>query len=104
MIVRDTLYIDGRWVRPHGQGSLEVTDSSTGKPWARVPEGNADDANAAVAAARRAFDGWAATAPAACPVAMQVCWMRRLACASKSHETHRPAMSKLSTPWATRHP
>jgi aldehyde dehydrogenase (NAD+) len=65
MIVRDTLYIDGRWVRPHGQGSLEVTDSSTGKPWARVPEGNADDANAAVAAARRAFEGWAATAPAA---------------------------------------
>src|SRR5690606_8107927 len=65
MIVRDTLYIDGKWVRPHGQGRLEVTDSSTGKPWASIPEGDADDAKAAVAAARRAFGDWAGMTPAA---------------------------------------
>ena len=65
MIVRDTLFIDGKWVRPQRQGPLEVTDSSTGKPWASIPEGNADDAQAAVAAARRAFAGWAGMTPAA---------------------------------------
>jgi len=64
MIVRDTLFIDGNWVPPHGQGRLEVTDSSTGQPFAQIPEGDAADARAAVAAARRAFDGWAQTAPA----------------------------------------
>lgn len=64
MIVRDTLYINGKWVAPHGRGSLEVTDSSTGKPWASIPAGDAADAEAAVAAARQAFDAWSGT-PAA---------------------------------------
>jgi betaine-aldehyde dehydrogenase len=61
---RDRLYIDGRWVEPEGQGHLEVSNSATGEVCATVPEGSAEDANRAVAAARAAFDGWAATSPA----------------------------------------
>ncbi|HKY04332.1 MAG TPA: aldehyde dehydrogenase family protein [Blastocatellia bacterium] len=62
--VYDKLYIDGRWVEPQGRGFLEVTNSTTEEVMARIPEATAEDANAAVAAARSAFDSWAATDPA----------------------------------------
>ncbi|HXA42288.1 MAG TPA: aldehyde dehydrogenase family protein [Candidatus Solibacter sp.] len=61
---RDRFYIDGQWVQPHGTGQLEVINSSTGDVVATVPEGDASDADRAVAAAREAFDGWAALPPA----------------------------------------
>jgi len=63
MQIRDKFYIDGHWVAPAGAGSLGVTDASTGAPWATIPEGNEQDASVAVAAARRAFDGWSRTSP-----------------------------------------
>jgi betaine-aldehyde dehydrogenase len=49
-------YIDGRFVPPHGTRTLYVIDPATQETLAAVPEGDADDVNAAVAAARRAFD------------------------------------------------
>jgi acyl-CoA reductase-like NAD-dependent aldehyde dehydrogenase len=61
---RDRFYINGQWLEPHGSGQLEVINSSTGDPVATVPEGDASDADRAVAAARAAFDGWAALPPA----------------------------------------
>ena len=64
MIERKQLYIGGRWVAPSSTQTLEVTDSNTGEPWATIPSGTAADADAAVAAARAAFDGWSQT-PAA---------------------------------------
>ncbi len=64
MQLRDKLYIDGAWVAPHGTGSIEVRSAPTEEVIARIPEGDEHDANAAVTAARRAFEGWAATAPA----------------------------------------
>ncbi len=63
MQVRDQLYINGAWVAPHGQGAIDVHAAATEEVIARIPEGDADDANAAVAAARAALDGWAATLP-----------------------------------------
>ncbi len=60
-LVRDTLYIGGRWVAPAGRGLIDVIDPSDGSLYARIPEGTVADAEAAVAAARAAFDGWAAT-------------------------------------------
>jgi acyl-CoA reductase-like NAD-dependent aldehyde dehydrogenase len=63
MQVRDKLYIDGAWVAPHGNGTIDVHAAATEEVIARIPEGDADDANAAVAAARAAFEGWAATPP-----------------------------------------
>jgi betaine-aldehyde dehydrogenase len=63
MQVRDKLYINGAWVAPHGKGMIDVHAAATEQVIARIPEGDADDANAAVAAARAALDGWAATPP-----------------------------------------
>jgi acyl-CoA reductase-like NAD-dependent aldehyde dehydrogenase len=59
--VRDQLYVGGAWVTPDGGGTLEVVEASTEQPLGTVPEGTAEDARRAVAAAREAFDGWAAT-------------------------------------------
>jgi aldehyde dehydrogenase (NAD+) len=64
MIDRNQLYIGGRWVAPSSAETLEVTDSNTGETFARVPAGTAADADAAVAAARAAFEGWSQTSPA----------------------------------------
>ncbi|CAN5609302.1 aldehyde dehydrogenase family protein [soil metagenome] len=60
----DTLYIDGQWVPSTGSGSIEVVNASTEQAMGSIPEGTPEDVDRAVAAARRAFDGWAATDPA----------------------------------------
>lgn len=49
-------YIDGRFVAPHATSTLDVIDPATQETIATVAEGDTDDVNAAVAAARRAFD------------------------------------------------
>jgi aldehyde dehydrogenase (NAD+) len=59
--VRDTLYVDGAWVKPDGSSALEVVEAGTEQPLATIPEGTPADAQRAVAAARAAFEGWAAT-------------------------------------------
>jgi betaine-aldehyde dehydrogenase len=64
MKTHDKLYIGGEWTPPSGKGSFDVTNASTEEVMGRIPEGGEDDVDAAVAAARAAFDGWAAT-PAA---------------------------------------
>jgi acyl-CoA reductase-like NAD-dependent aldehyde dehydrogenase len=61
---RDTLYIDGKWVKPSGRNKIDVINASTEEVMASIPEGDQNDANAAVAAARSAFDAWSATPPA----------------------------------------
>ena len=53
---RDTFYIDGGWAAPLGAGVIEVISPHTEQVVARVPVGTAADIDAAVAAARRAFD------------------------------------------------
>jgi acyl-CoA reductase-like NAD-dependent aldehyde dehydrogenase len=61
---RDTLYIGGKWVKPSGRNTLDVINASTEEVMATIPDGDENDANAAVAAARAAFDSWSATPPA----------------------------------------
>jgi len=59
------LLIDGRWQDAADGGTLPVTDPCTGEIVTRVAAATAADVDAAVAAARRAFDGpWPATPPA----------------------------------------
>ena len=60
---RDKLYIDGAWVPSSGTETVQVIDSTTEEVLATVPLGTAEDVDRAVAAARAAFDGWAATSP-----------------------------------------
>ncbi|BEP13879.1 aldehyde dehydrogenase [Acidothermaceae bacterium B102] len=52
----DHLFIGGNWVRPRGQGRLEVVNPATEEVIATVPSSSREDADAAVAAARYAFD------------------------------------------------
>ncbi|AMP37720.1 aldehyde dehydrogenase family protein [Ralstonia solanacearum] len=58
---RDKLFINGQWVAPQGKGVIDVIHSTTEAVMGTIPEGSAADAEAAVAAARAAFDGWSAT-------------------------------------------
>ena len=60
MQVRDQLYINGEWAAPKGGKAIDVINASTEEIMGRVPEGTQDDVNAAVAAARAAFDSWSA--------------------------------------------
>ncbi|AYH43062.1 aldehyde dehydrogenase family protein [Azoarcus sp. DN11] len=57
-ILRDKLYIGGRWVAPAGAGLIDVIDPSDASVYARIPEGAPADAEAAIAAAHAAFDAW----------------------------------------------
>ena len=61
MDVRDKLYIGGRWVPSTGSGTLSVIDSTTEEVMATIPEGTAEDVDAAVQAAAAAFPAWSAT-------------------------------------------
>ncbi len=54
---RHELYIDGRLRPPVSGRYFESFDPFQGRPWAMVAEGGADDVNAAVEAAHRAFHG-----------------------------------------------
>ncbi|GAA4970487.1 aldehyde dehydrogenase family protein [Yinghuangia aomiensis] len=60
----ESLYIDGAWTPSSGTAAIEVVDPATEQVHATVPDGTAEDVDRAVAAARRAFPGWAATPPA----------------------------------------
>ncbi len=64
MQARDQFYINGKWTAAKGSKFIDVINASTEEVMGRVPEGTPADVDAAVAAARAAFDGWAAT-PAA---------------------------------------
>jgi aldehyde dehydrogenase (NAD+) len=57
------LYIDGAWVEPDGTGVIDVVNATTEQVMGHIPEGSAADVDRAVAAAKAAFDGWAATSP-----------------------------------------
>ncbi|MFW5654599.1 MAG: aldehyde dehydrogenase family protein [Roseicyclus sp.] len=58
-------YIDGAWVAPRAGRDFPVIDPSTEEVCATISLGGAADTDAAVAAARAAFPGWAATGPQA---------------------------------------
>jgi aldehyde dehydrogenase (NAD+) len=63
----DSLFIGGEWVRPRSPATIQVRSASTGEPIGRAPEASEADADAAVAAARRAFEdpaGWSQWEPA----------------------------------------
>ncbi len=64
MRIFEKFYINGQWVEPMGKGSSEVINPANGEISARVPYGNAEDVDAAVWAARNAFDSWSQTSAA----------------------------------------
>lgn len=61
MIEKRDFYIDGKWVAPAAPKDCEVIDPATEEACAVISLGGKADVDKAVAAARRAFPGWAAT-------------------------------------------
>ncbi len=58
------LFIDGKWTAARSGRSFTTPNPSTGQPLAEVAEGGREDIDAAVMAARRAFEGvWAKVSP-----------------------------------------
>ena len=69
----DKLFINGSWVASTGSARLDVISPSTEERIGSIPDGTAQDADAAVRAARAAFDGWAAT-----PVAERAALLQKI--------------------------
>ncbi|WP_285573445.1 aldehyde dehydrogenase [Streptomyces sp. RTGN2] len=71
-----TLFIGGHWTEPSGDGVIEVVSPHDGQVVGRVPAATAKDVDAAVAAAREAFDHgpWPRTA-----LAERIAVVRRIA-------------------------
>jgi acyl-CoA reductase-like NAD-dependent aldehyde dehydrogenase len=52
----DFFFIDGQWVKPSSDATIDVIDSSTEQLYFQVPEAQPADMDLAIGAARRAFD------------------------------------------------
>jgi acyl-CoA reductase-like NAD-dependent aldehyde dehydrogenase len=61
MLNRDQFFIGGQWVAPSTKESIDVHNAGTGAVMGKVPAGGEKDAQAAVAAAVSALDGWSQT-------------------------------------------
>ena len=57
-MIRDKLYIGGKWVAPSSDEMADVVNSTTEEVMGRVPRGTAEDVDRAVRAARDAFPAW----------------------------------------------
>ncbi len=70
---RNAFFINNEWVRPSSSRTFAIVGASTGEVIATVPEAVEADVDAAVAAARAAFDhsGWPERAPADRAAVMQ---------------------------------
>jgi acyl-CoA reductase-like NAD-dependent aldehyde dehydrogenase len=59
LIERKQHYVGGAWVDPASAETIDVVNAATEEVMGRVPAGTPADVDAAVAAARAAFDAWA---------------------------------------------
>jgi len=58
---RNRLYVAGEWCAPKGHGTIDVINPATEETLGYIPHGNSEDVDAAVSAAREAFEPWANT-------------------------------------------
>ena len=86
MLDKRDFYIDGAWVAPKAGTDLTVIDPSVEEACAVISLGGEADTNAAVAAAKAAFPGWAAT-----PVAERIALAERIA---EEYERRKGDMAK----------
>jgi acyl-CoA reductase-like NAD-dependent aldehyde dehydrogenase len=89
------IYIEGEWVASASEATLDVVNPTTGEVIGQVPSGTPEDVDRAVAAARRAFEGWSQT-----PVQERAGILRRVAEAinSRAEELAQSAASDVGTP------
>ena len=69
----DKFYINGQWVAPHSAARMGVENPATEEIVAQVALGDQADIDAAIAAARAAFDSWTVR-----PVAERIAVLRRV--------------------------
>jgi acyl-CoA reductase-like NAD-dependent aldehyde dehydrogenase len=69
----DKLYIDGQWTASSSNQTIDVVSPSTEEVIGRIPAGTVADVERAVAAARKAFAAWSATAPAE-----RAAWLKKI--------------------------
>jgi len=72
-------YINGQWVKAQSSDTLPVHDSSTEAVMATVPAGTVAEAQAAVLAARAAFEGWSSL-----PVETRAAYLDKVAAGVKA--------------------
>lgn len=82
-------YIDGRWVEPHSQQVAEVINPATEEVIGAIILGDQEDVDAAVAAARKAFDHFSQTT-----VAERIALLERII---EVYKKHLPEMGQLLT-------
>ena len=63
MQAREAFYIGGTWVPAQGRAPIPVIDPATEQQVSSVPAGEVEDIDAAVTAARSAFEQWAGRTP-----------------------------------------
>ncbi len=73
------MYIDGAWVAADSGKSFEVTNPATGEVIGTMPDGGAEDARRAIAAAHAAFPGWAGTTAYARSAILYKAWQLMMA-------------------------
>ena len=61
MLDKKNFYINGKWVSPKSSKEIEVIDPSTEKSCAVISLADVNDVNAAVNAAKNAFESWSFT-------------------------------------------
>jgi len=59
--VHEEIFIGGEWLQSSGSETIEVINSTTEEVMGSIPAGTAEDVDAAVGAARDAFDSWSQT-------------------------------------------
>ncbi|MFP5218898.1 MAG: aldehyde dehydrogenase family protein [Actinomycetes bacterium] len=93
---REVLYIDGQWVPSTGTGTLPVTNPFTEQVVGTVPDGTAEDVDAAARAAARALPEWSQT-----PLEERVDACRRIADGLKKRagDIALYASTEMGAPW-----
>ena len=94
---RDSFFIGGAWVAATGRAPIPVVNPATEQQVATVPAGDAADVDAAVRAARAAFEGWSTT-----PVAERARLLAATADAlsARKEEVARLICTEMGTPLA----
>jgi aldehyde dehydrogenase (NAD+) len=80
MIDTSRLFIDGAWVASASDETIPVVNPTTAEVIGAVPRGDTADVDRAVAAARRAFEGWSST-----PVETRAAFLRAISSALAEH-------------------
>ncbi len=76
---RYQLFINGRWEDPHSGEWFDTNEPFSGNVWAKIPRGDAQDADRAVTAAHQAFlsadwSGLTATQRGHCCESLRLWW------------------------------